>query len=89
VEDVSRVMVVRSPIAGDRACEALRAQGIKCACIEMPSERARTSPFRYISAASDPGVELTVIVASADEARARDVLREWAKSPDHQPESDP
>ena len=81
-------MVVQSPIAGDRACEALRAQGIKCACIEMPSERARTSPFRYISAAGDPGLELTVIVEPADEARAREVLREWAANPSNAPESE-
>ena len=54
----------------------------------MAGERARTSPDRFYNAAGDPGLDLTVIVAPEDEARARKILREWRKDPGIEPMPD-
>jgi len=80
-EEVRAVWVVRTPLEGEIACDTLREHGIKCACVEMPSEQARTSPLRYIGAAGDTGVVLTVIVAPADVERAHKVLEEYTDLP--------
>jgi len=75
-DDVVPVWVVESPVVGEEACDELRAHGIKCACVEMPSERARTSPTRFLSMGFG-GVEWKVIVSPADIDRAEHVLKAW------------
>jgi hypothetical protein len=80
-EEIRPVWVVRTPLEGEIACETLREHGIKCACAEMPSEQTRTSPFRYIGAAGDTGMVLTVIVAPEDVERAHEVLEKYTDLP--------
>jgi len=80
-EAVHPVWVVGSPLEGEIACDTLREHGIKCACVEMPSEQTRTSPGRYIGAAGDTGMVLTVIVASTDLERAHQVLEDYTDLP--------
>ena len=80
-DEVGPVWEVASPLEGEIACETLREHGIKCACVEMPSEQTRTSPFRYSGAAGDNGMVLTVIVAPPDVDRARQVLEDYTDLP--------
>jgi hypothetical protein len=56
----------------DRACNELRAHGIKCDIVE-PALPYLASPFR-----TDP--EIDVVVAPEDEDRANDVRDGWASS---------
>ena len=80
-QEVRPVWAVRTPLEGEIACETLREHGIKCDCVEMPSQSMRTSPFRYSSAAGDSGMALTVIVAPEDAERAHRVLEEYTDLP--------
>jgi hypothetical protein len=75
-DEVVPVWIVESPLVGEEACEELRAHGIKCACVEMPSERARTSPTRFLSAGFG-GMEWKVIVSPPDIDGAEQVLTAW------------
>jgi hypothetical protein len=61
--------------------ETLREHGIKCACVEMPSEEVRTSPLRYIGGAGDTGLMLTMIVAPEGVERARKILEDYSDLP--------
>ena len=72
---------VRTPLEGAIECDTLRDHGIKCDCVEMLSEHARTSPLRYIGAAGDSGTVLTVIMAPEDVERAHKVLEEQTDLP--------
>jgi len=78
------VWIVESPVVGEQACDELRAHDIKCACVEMPSEKARTSPTRFISAGFG-GMEWKVIVARSDADRAEHILRAWFDAAPLQP----
>jgi hypothetical protein len=73
-QEVRPVRTAQTPQEAEDACTTLREHGIKCACVEAPSERARTSPFRWLVAAVDRGTVLTVIVAPEDADRAREIL---------------
>jgi hypothetical protein len=80
-EEVRPVWTVRSPLESEIACDTLREHGIKCACVQMPSEQARTSSFRYVGAEGDTGMVLTVIVAPEDVERAHQILEEYTDLP--------
>jgi hypothetical protein len=69
--EVRRLKEVGSEADGEALCEILRAAGIKCACVPLPSEAARTSALRFLTAPFDRGMSLSVIVAADDEERAR------------------
>lgn len=75
-DDVAPVWIVENPLVGEEACDELRAHGIKCACVELPSDRARTSPTRFISAGFG-GMEWKVIVSPRDIETAERVLEAW------------
>jgi hypothetical protein len=68
-------MSVESPIAGEALCEELRAAGIKCACVELPSEPNAAAPAAYLGFAQAP-TEWTVLVHESDLERARELLGE-------------
>jgi hypothetical protein len=80
-QEVRPVWTVGSPLEGAIACNTLREHGIKCDCVEMPSEHTRTSSGRWISAAGDRGMVLTVIVAPEDVERAHQVLEDFTDLP--------
>jgi hypothetical protein len=80
-QEVRPVWTVRTPLEGEMACDTLREHGIKCACVEMPGDQARTSSTRYIAAAGDTGMVLTVIVAPEDVERAHQLLEDHTELP--------
>ena len=80
-QEIRPVWTVTTPLEGEIACDTLRKHGIKCDCVEMPSEQALASPFRYIGAAGDTGMVLTVIVAPEDAERAHKLLEEYTDLP--------
>jgi hypothetical protein len=67
--DVETVMNVRSPIEGERACDELRARGIKCDCVEPTTPNI---PGGYGFSSS-----FQVVVAQEDAESARSILRSW------------
>jgi hypothetical protein len=75
-EEVRSVWTADSPLAGEQACEELRAHGIKCDCVEMPAEDARTSPTAY-SGLGKWATEWAVVVGVLDAERAAQVLKDW------------
>jgi hypothetical protein len=79
--EVVPVWIVASPAVGEQACEALRAHGIKCACVELPNERAHASPTRFLSAGFG-GMDWNVIVSPRDLDRAEEVLGAWFSARD-------
>ena len=79
--EVVSVWIVESPAVGEQACEELRAHGIKCACVELPNERAQASPTRFLSAGFG-GREWNVIVSPPDLDRAEEVLGAWFSARD-------
>jgi hypothetical protein len=81
-DGVRPVLEVATASEGEEACELLRASGIKCLCVELPSEAARRSPTRFLTAIFSRGMAPTVIVAAADEERARTLLAGWTPADD-------
>jgi hypothetical protein len=75
-EEVRPVWTADSPLAGEQACEELRAHGIKCDCVEAPAEDARMSPTAY-SGLGNQGTEWVVVVGVPDAERAEQVLKHW------------
>lgn len=73
--------IVRTPLEGEVACDTLREHGIKCACVEIPSGHARASSLRYIGAAGDIGMVLSVIVVPEDADRAHEILETYTDLP--------
>jgi len=80
-EEVRPVWTVGSPLEGDVACNTLREHGIRCDCVEMASDYARTSSGRYLTAPGDTGMVLTIIVAPEDMERAHEVLEKYTDLP--------
>ena len=81
-EEVRPVWTVDGPLEGQIACDTLREHGIRCDCVEMASDDARTDPGRYITAAGGGSrAVLTVIVAPEDVERAHDVLEKYTDLP--------
>jgi len=71
--EVRSVWVTNDKVAADRACEDLRAHGIKCDIIE-PTTPYVPAPYTF------SGAQVNVVVAPDDEERANDVLGAWADS---------
>ena len=71
--EVRSVWATSDRVPADRACEELRAHGIKCDTVE-PTLPYIGSPFTSGRARID------VVVAPEDEDRATDVLDAWAQS---------
>ncbi len=67
--------VVENSVAGEELCDELRAAGIKCACVELPSAPTDTAPAAYLGFAPAPS-EWTVLVHESDLERAREILDE-------------
>jgi hypothetical protein len=78
-QGVQPVLIVSTPLEGERACDTLREHKIKCACVEMPSPDALTNPLGYMSAGSYRTV-FTVIVAPEDLDQAHQILEDWTDS---------
>jgi hypothetical protein len=74
MDEARPLVVVEDPIEGDRLCEELRAHGIKCACVTLPSVRIHTSPTAWIRSWGPPDTALTVVVHDSDLDRARTLI---------------
>jgi hypothetical protein len=79
-QEVRPVWTVGSPLEGEIACNTLREHGIKCDCVEMPSQDTQTSPTRWITT-GNTGLILTVVVASEDAERAHQILEDYTHLP--------
>ena len=76
LDETRPLLVVRDSVAGEFVCEALRADGIKCACVEVPSEFGRTSPLAGLAVGSPSSTDWAVVVSASDVERARAFLEE-------------
>jgi hypothetical protein len=76
-EDVTSIWVVQSPIEGERACEELRAHGIKCACVEEAADPTSLSFYGSSLDGANNGRELAIVVAAFDAVRAATILERW------------
>jgi hypothetical protein len=74
--EVQQVLEVGSPLEGERACEELRAHGIKCDCTELAPPSSETS-FILPGTVPTDQERLYVVVAVDDVERAKTVLQAW------------